>query len=186
MTSRYGSSRFCAIHCGTVCGCCISGSFAPNIFFQNGGDVSRLATCGAGRWLRRRFRTWRRALPQRRFCATQTSYPMRHCLRLSSPIASATSSASPALYRPTCSCLLPVCAAAADLLDNAFGMCSEGQLTFFLGVLSIQWLSSDCRRRHLRFVRDRPSDGGRRSRRWQSSRRRRQRGLDPRLEVAQP
>src|SRR3954469_25684444 len=46
MTGGYGSSRFCAIHCGTVCGCCIAGSFAPNIFFQNGGDVARLATRG--------------------------------------------------------------------------------------------------------------------------------------------
>src|SRR6185369_6125617 len=45
---RYGSRRFCAIHCGTVCGCCIAGSFAPNIFFQNGGDVSRVATRGLG------------------------------------------------------------------------------------------------------------------------------------------
>jgi hypothetical protein len=46
--SNYGSSRFCAIHCGTVCGCCSAGSFAPIIFFQKGGDVWRAVSLGSG------------------------------------------------------------------------------------------------------------------------------------------
>src|SRR4051812_43331165 len=34
---HYGSNRFCAIHCGTVCGCFRSLSFSPNVRFQNDG-----------------------------------------------------------------------------------------------------------------------------------------------------
>src|SRR4051812_31420386 len=35
--NHYGSNRFCAIHCGTVCGCFRSLSFSPNVRFQNDG-----------------------------------------------------------------------------------------------------------------------------------------------------
>ncbi len=141
----YGSSRFCAIHCGTVCGCCISGSFAPNIFFQTDGDVARLATCGAGAGFVAFFAlepgvTAATVLFHADFVpvATLLAPFFTDCI---GDVFGTTGALSTHLFL-----FASGLAAVVDLLDSAFGidgMCSDGQLTFFLGVLSIQWLSSD-------------------------------------------
>jgi hypothetical protein len=140
MTGHYGSSRFCAIHCGTVCGCCIAGSFAPNIFFQNGGDVSRLATCGVGAGFAAFFVlepgvTAATVLCHADFVPVATLFApfFTDCI---GDVFGVTVDLSTHLFL-----LASGLGAAGDLLDNAFGisgMCSFGQLTFFLGVLTIQ------------------------------------------------
>lgn len=133
MSRYYGSSRFCAIHCGTVCGCCSSGSFAPNIFFQKGGDVSRWATCGgvaaAGFFVLSPGVTAATVLRHADFVLFFID-----CI---GEVFGTSGVVSAHLFFGASGL-----AAVADFLDNDFGMCSSGQLTFFLGVLSIQWLSS--------------------------------------------
>ena len=140
MTSCYGSSRFCANHGGTVCGCCISGSFAPNIFFQNGGETSRRATWVPGSGFVVFFAlepgvTAATVLCQADFVpvATLCAPFFTDCIGDDFGV---TGALSTHMFL-----FVSVLEAAADLLDNAFGisgMCSLGQLTFFLGVLSIQ------------------------------------------------
>jgi hypothetical protein len=142
MMHDYGSSRFCAIHCGTVCGCCISGSFAPNIFFQNGGDVSRLATCGAG--FAAAFGVVFALGPGVTAATVLCHADLVPAATLFAPfftdcigdVFGATGALSTHLFL-----VASALGVVAGLLDNAFGidgMCNDGQLTFFLGVLTIQ------------------------------------------------
>jgi hypothetical protein len=120
----------------------MAGSFAPNIFFHNGGEVSRLATCGAGAGFAATFTlgpgvTAATVLCQADFvpAATLLAPFFTDCI---GDVFGVTGALSTHLFL-----FASGLAAGADLLDNAFGMCRLGQLTFFFGVLSIQWLSSE-------------------------------------------
>jgi hypothetical protein len=137
--NRQGSNRFCAIHCGTACGCWISGSFAPSIFFQNGGDVSRLAICGAGAGFVVFFAlgvTAATVLCHADFVPAATLCAPFFTDCIGDVLGGAGAFSTQGFFFGS------VLAVPADLLDKDFdnsGMCNLGQLTFFLGVLTIQW-----------------------------------------------
>jgi hypothetical protein len=134
--SNYGSSRFCAIHCGIVWGCCSSGSFAPIIFFQKGGDVWRAVSFGSGFtvvFLEPELGvTAATVLCHADFVVVATLCAPFFTDCIGEVFGAGAFSTHRFLVSPL---------GADDLLENDFGHAIFGQLTFLFGVFTIQWLS---------------------------------------------